>query len=399
MSPLGLAWRSLTRQPARAVLGVIGIAAVAALLWDMLLLSRGLVLSFRDVFEGIGYELRVTATEALPGYGPELQEVRDLLARVEALPGVAAVGAQRFGWATVAADGERPPLNVSFMGAAGDTRGSWSVFDGETLPPGYPVPAVDPPPIVVSRFLAETSELSPGSTFEISHGMLPAATFRVVGIADFSFDVPNGLSAVTTLTAQRAAYGVSTQDSADMLFVGLDPGADPDEVEARLEALLPDLKVFSVDDLLERFQRTDFAYFRQISFVLTTITLFFAFLLVTTLLTVSVNQRFGEIAGLRAIGFSRARVAADLFCESALLVGSGALLALPLGQLIATWLDAILKTIPEIPEAVHFFVYEPRVLVLYTILIGSAGVLAAVYPMVLASRLPIARTLRNEVVS
>ena len=47
----------------------------------------------------------------------------------------------------------------------------------------------------------------------------------------------------------------------------------------------------------------------------------------------------------------------------------------------------------------HFFVYEPRVLVLYTVLIALTGLLAALYPMILAARLPIARTLRNEVVS
>ena len=49
MTPMGLAWRSLTRQPARAVLGIAGVVAVGALLFDMLLLSRGLVLSFEEL--------------------------------------------------------------------------------------------------------------------------------------------------------------------------------------------------------------------------------------------------------------------------------------------------------------------------------------------------------------
>jgi hypothetical protein len=37
---IAMAWRSLIRQPARASLGVLGVAAVGALLLDMLLLSR-----------------------------------------------------------------------------------------------------------------------------------------------------------------------------------------------------------------------------------------------------------------------------------------------------------------------------------------------------------------------
>ena len=41
MNALGFAWRSLVRQPARAALGILGVAAVGALLFDMLLLSRG----------------------------------------------------------------------------------------------------------------------------------------------------------------------------------------------------------------------------------------------------------------------------------------------------------------------------------------------------------------------
>ena len=48
---LHFAWRNSVRQPGRTVLGVLGVAAVGALLFDMLLLSHGLVLSFRDLLD------------------------------------------------------------------------------------------------------------------------------------------------------------------------------------------------------------------------------------------------------------------------------------------------------------------------------------------------------------
>ena len=142
-----------------------------------------------------------------------------------------------------------------------------------------------------------------------------------------------------------------------------------------------------------------FTYFRQISTVLSTITLLFGFLLITVLLTVSVNQRLGEIAAVRALGFSRARVAADVLWQSALLVGSGGVLALPLGLVLSIWLDAILKTMPGIPVPLHFFVFEPRALLLHAVLLAVTAVLAAAYPIALVTTLPIATTLRNEVVS
>ena len=51
MKSLAFAARSLVRQPGRAALGILGIAAVGALLFDMLLLSRGLVVSFRHLLD------------------------------------------------------------------------------------------------------------------------------------------------------------------------------------------------------------------------------------------------------------------------------------------------------------------------------------------------------------
>jgi putative ABC transport system permease protein len=144
-------------------------------------------------------------------------------------------------------------------------------------------------------------------------------------------------------------------------------------------------------------QQGNFSYFRQISTVLTTVTLSFALLLITVLLTVSVNQRLGEIAALRALGFSQRRVVADVFCESALIVGWGGLLSLPLGALLAAWLDRILKNIPGIPADLHFFVFQERALALHLALLVVTAVAAALYPMRIVARLPIASTLRDEV--
>ena len=142
-----------------------------------------------------------------------------------------------------------------------------------------------------------------------------------------------------------------------------------------------------------------FSYFRQISTVLSSITLFFGFLLIAVLLTVSVNQRFAEIAALRALGFTRRRVILDVLAQSVILVGAGGLVSLPLGFLLARRLEAILHAMPEIPAAMRFFAFEPRALVVQAVLLALTAVLAAAYPMRLVARLPIAATLRSEVVT
>jgi putative ABC transport system permease protein len=227
----------------------------------------------------------------------------------------------------------------------------------------------------------------------------PQVELTVQGIVVFPFDASSELTAMTTLSAYLRACGGEEPDAADLLLVASRPGAGADAAVAAIKRTRPDLHVFSNEALLDRFQRTDFSYFRQISFVLSSITLFFAFLLVTTLLTVSVNQRFGELAVLRALGVRRTRIVASLLIESGLLVGVGGAIALPSGGLMALWLDRILRQMPDLPERLHFFVLEPRAVVLHVALIALTAVLAALYPAYLAARLPIAATLRREVVS
>src|SRR4029450_9368048 len=164
-----------------------------------------------------------------------------------------------------------------------------------------------------------------------------------------------------------------------------------------ISALRPDLRVYSNAQVVEQFNSRAFSYFRQISVVLSTIPLASAFLLVATPLTMSVNQRLGEVAALRALGFPRRRIAANLLCESALLVGVGGIAALPLGGLLAVVLDRILRAMPGVPERLHFFVFELTTVALYAALLTATGLLAAVYPIWIAARLPIAATLRREV--
>jgi ABC-type lipoprotein release transport system permease subunit len=185
---------------------------------------------------------------------------------------------------------------------------------------------------------------------------------------------------------------------ADMILVASRESFGADAAVAAIRRVRPDLHPVTNEEIVTRMQQQGFTYFRQISAVLSTITMLFGFLLITVLLTVSVNQRLGEIATLRALGFSRGRVAADVLWQSALLVGIGGVLALPLGFVLALWLDRILKAMPQIPATLHFFVFEPRALLWQAILLVVTAVLAALYPIRLVVTLPISATLRNEVI-
>jgi putative ABC transport system permease protein len=226
--------------------------------------------------------------------------------------------------------------------------------------------------------------------------VLPPARLRVVGVAEFPFELVGDPTAGGTMEVLDAACASRTDESDVILASALD---EVDATAAAIRAAQPSVNVATNEQVIGRLQRNGFTYFRQISSVLTAVTVAFALLLITVLLTVSVNQRLGEIAALRALGFSRGRVVADVLCESMLIVGLGGLISLPLGAVLARGLDGILKTMPGIPGQMSFFVLEPATLGLHAALLTVTAVAAALYPMLVVARLPIAATLRNEVLS
>jgi len=400
MTPWTLAWRTVARNPARALLAVAGVAVIGALLFDMLLLSRGLLVSFADLLDRAGYDIRIVSGGGMTLRLP-IPRSAEIARAVAALPEVDRVVSLRMMTAALHVNGQPRAANVTLVGVSDVGAGLWTIVRGADLPDRANDASC---PLVVGPQLAETFGLSPGSDVLVNAeesgvaSALPPVTCRVVGIGQFAFAVPGNDDVATTLAAFHRSSGEAMSGDADLILVASRDTAGPARAAAAIQRLRPGASVYSNEDVVEQFNRSGFAYFRQISIVLSALTMVFAFLLVATLLTVSVNQRLGEIAALRAIGIGRRRIAAMLMWESALLVGVGGLLALPLGEALALGLDHILRQMPGLPEQLHFFVFERRALVIHLGLLIATAFAAAAYPMWLTARMPIAATLRREVV-
>ena len=394
MRAFAFAYRSLIRQPARLWLGVGGVAAVGALLFDMLLLSNGLVISMDRMLASTGFNLRAGIGTAPPGRGALIEDAGALALRLQRLPELARVAAVRFSDAVVPR-GPRP-FGVRVMGGQGE-RGVWTITAGrEPRVPGE---------VLVNARLFDVLKARIGSTLDLRpvasdvRAVARPLHATIVGLAEFPFESERGLTVGLALGDVDRLDGGGGQEAAEQFLMATADGVTPGRARAAVERAAPTLTVLTNDQLLVRLQQGGLSYFRQISFVLTTVTIGFAFLLVTVLLTVSVNQRTGELAALRALGFSRRRAVADVFAEAVLLVGGGAVAAVPAGLLLALLLDRILKSIPGIPASLHFFVFQPRALAIHALLFAVTAVAAAIYPMRLVASLPIAATLRREVVS
>jgi putative ABC transport system permease protein len=399
MTSRALAWRTLTAEPARASLAIAGVAVIGALLFDMLLLSHGMLVSFRQLLDSAGYDVRVVATDSVMLRVPMLH-ASAFAEEIRRLPEVREAAVVRRDRAVVTGAG-RPLAGVTILSVSpGAERHAWRIVEGEDL--GGEGHAGDPPPLVVNRKLAWAASLSPGSRVRLrvalsSPSALPPVRFLVVGIAEFQFETAEDLSASTTATGFDRAAGAS--DEADVVLVASREESGPSAAAAAIQRLRADVRVYSNEQVISEVNENGFAYFRQISLVLSSITLGFAFLLVGTLLTVSVNQRLGQVAALRALGLPRRRIAATLLWESVLLVGVGALLSLPVGWALALVLDRILRGMPGLPEGIHFFVFQLPAVVVHLGLLASTGLAAAAYPVWIATRLPIAATLRLETIS
>ena len=132
MTALPFAWRSLVRQPARAILGILGVAAVGALLFDMLLLSQGLLISMRDLLNRTGYDVRVTATTDLPRSGPRIANATAVTQAVATVPTVRSALAIRFDEARFQRRGQGP-LVATFEGTVGTAAHPWNVTRGRDV--------------------------------------------------------------------------------------------------------------------------------------------------------------------------------------------------------------------------------------------------------------------------
>jgi putative ABC transport system permease protein len=175
-------------------------------------------------------------------------------------------------------------------------------------------------------------------------------------------------------------------------------GVDVEALRRWIEQTQPNVSVISTETAIEQVEQR-LSYFRQLAFILGTVSLAVGFLLVTTLVTVSVNERLGEIAVLRAIGVRRVRIVEQILIEGSAIMLAGAVLGLGLGLVTARYLNSILAAFPGLPEAIEFFLFQPRDAWVALGLLAACGILAGIYPAWRGASLPIAATLREEAVA
>ncbi len=365
------------------------------MLLDMVMLSGGIDKSFAELLLGRGFQIRITPKGTLPfDTEASIPGASRILADIRRDPDIELVGPV-LGTPLFAHAGDSL-VSMFGYGIEPDAQGLYALLSGADLT------SMDSSGIVLSATAADLMHVSVGDTVTLASRFDPQAVGRqpglrlvVRGIVRWLYDARGQASVGTILPVMQRLARQTGDDRVSVLIAKVrSDGAVPAVVE-RLRRDYPRLEVNSVADLVVNFRKR-LVYFRQLSYILSSVSLTVTVLLVATILTITVTERLGEIATLRAIGVSRATVARQVLAEGMALTVAGAALGIGLGLVTARYLDAILTSFPGLPAAFSFFVPRSDALAMAAAVLFVTGSLAGLYPAWLAARAPIAATLRAE---
>jgi len=395
--PVRLALLALFRHPARTLLALLGIAVSAALLLDMVMLASGMRENFKGFLMLRGYQLRVAPKGTLPfDSDATIDSATALVAAISKLQGVIAVSPVLGAQVQTTAAGDSN-VTAFTLGVIPDVQGDYEMIRGRDL--------TDSSSVVANERWLEATGHKLGDTVTLAIGYDPqlrttvgARRFVVQGVARFYYIAATQPTLGMLLPTMQAMGGGARRDRVSLVMVKAADGVDAEVVRERIAAVSARISAISLEGATEAVEQR-LGYFKQLALVLGSISLAVGVLLVTTLITISVNERAGEIAVLRAIGVAKGSIVWQVVMEGIVLTSVGAISGIGIGLITAQWLERILSDFPGLPTTFHFFVFQPRDAGIALAMLAAAGMLAGIYPAWRAASLPIAGTLRREAVA
>jgi putative ABC transport system permease protein len=392
---LQLAWATLTRHRSRTLLAVLGVAVSAAMLLDMVMLSTGMRVSLRNLLLSRGFQLRLAPKGTLPfDTDATIPDASNVIRVLRTIPDVNTISPVLGGQLHITVGGRT--ITATALGVDPSVQGDYEIVQGRA-----PAAANE---LVASDDFLRASGAKLGDTLSAAAGYDPelrSFTGRralvLIGRAHFLYMPAEQRAVALPIATLQQMRGADARDRASLFMIRARDGADVEAVLHRIQTALPMVTAVSTETAMRQVDER-LSYFRQLAFVLGAVSLAVGFLLVTTLVTVSVNERLGEIVVMRAIGVARSRVVLQIAIESVAIMFVGALAGLVLGLATARYLNSILAAFPGLPTAIDFFLFEPRDAWRALGLLTIAGILAGIYPSWRGASLPIAITLREEAV-
>ncbi|MEO7964073.1 MAG: FtsX-like permease family protein, partial [Gemmatimonadaceae bacterium] len=343
-----LAWATLRRHPVRTALAVFGVAVSAAMLLDMVMLASGMQVSFRALLVRQGFEMRLSPKGTLP-FDTEARIPRAAAAEsaLRALPAVSAISPV-LGTTLHVVDDARATASFA-LGIRPAVQGDYEMVDGrDVLAPGA---------LVANDAFLRRSMHRVGDTVVVAAGYdsqlrtwTSRRRFVISGRVRFLYLASDQPALAIPLSALQEMSGEdgAMRDRVSLFMVKTVAGTDIGALRRDVEERIPQVTAIATSDAVRSVEER-LSYFRQLSLILGTVSLVVGFLLVSTLVTVSVQERIGEMAVMRAIGISRPHIAQQVMLEGLGIAVAGALFGLALGLVTAQYLNTILRAFPGLP--------------------------------------------------
>ena len=394
--PFALAWASLRRHTTRTLLAMLGVAVTAAMLLDMVMMSTGMRESFRTLLLSRGYQLRLAPKGTLPfDTDATMTNTREMIRLLRSNPDFPAVSAVLGG--TFHIPRGDTVITASGIGLDPRVQGDYDLLAGRDPLAGNE--------FVVNDELFRILGARFGDTLSIATGYDPQTReysgmkkLVLVGRIRFLYGAKNQRGVAMQLPTLQQMSTADRRDASSLFMIRVREGASVDSAIRWIKERISTVNVISTESALDQVDER-LRYFRQLAVMLGSVSLFVGFLLVTTLVTISVNERVGEIAVMRALGVSRAHVVIQIVVEGVAISLVGAFAGLLLGLVTGRYLNSILSSFPGLPEAIDFFLWQPKSAWTALGLLALSGIAAGVYPAFRASSLPIATTLREEAIA
>jgi putative ABC transport system permease protein len=381
------------------MLAILGVAIASAMLLDMVMLATGMRESFRQLLLTRGFQIRLAPKGTLPfDTDATIPDVERVVSTLRRNADVREISAVLGGSIHVPVRGR--DVSASILGIDPAVQGDYELLSGGDVSTGDA--------IVVNERLRSALGVTIGDTIRVATEYDPqtrsyAGQRRLVvtGTVRFLYgasDQSAGAVRRETLQQMNAQSPTRAGDRASLFMLRIRDGASVEATRRWIEAQLPNVSALSIATAIAQVDQR-LSYFRQLAFILGAVSLFVGFLLVTTLVTVSVNERAGEIAVLRALGVSRSHVVEQIVVEGVFISLIGAIIGLLLGLVTARYLNSILSAFPGLPMAIDFFLFQPTAAWSALGLLIASGIAAGVYPSYRAASLPISETLRREAIA
>ena len=365
------------------------------MLLDMVMLATGMRESCRPLLLSRGFELRLAPKGTLPfdtdATIPGVKGIMTVLRTNRDVREISPV----LGASIHASVGGRD-VSASTLGINPAVQGDYELLSGRDVS--------TPDDMVVNAYFLKQLGAHFGDTINVAVGYDPQTRtyssqrkFAVTGLVKFIYGAAQQSAAAMRLETLEE-MSPERRDRASLFMVRVREGADAEKVRNWIERQLPNVSAISIATAIAQVDQR-LSYFRQLAFILGSVSLFVGFLLVTTLVTVSVNERAGEIAVMRAIGVARGRVVQQVVLEGVVISLVGAVIGLGLGLVTARYLNTILSAFPGLPMAIDFFLVQPSAAWSALALLIVSGIGAGVYPAWRAASLPIAESLRREAIA